>query len=224
MSGQLNGGEGTGFGLPDECLRYFDRLGRRLREGESIEFPSISGADPAQLTRDSRRRLIRASKVEGFAEEVLVRGSIPEMDQAKMTFQLEPIMPLGSGRIKVALEDLHYDVLLGVFNGYKVNERVLVKGIGKYDRRERLTKLEFIEEISTPHPLDVPIRLHELKSLSQGWLDGGGEAPDPDVLDQISQWFVDRYPDHLHLPYTYATPEAAYSSSGRSGHIEAALR
>ena len=33
-------GEVVAYDLPEECLRYFDRFGRRLHEGESIEFKS----------------------------------------------------------------------------------------------------------------------------------------------------------------------------------------
>lgn len=66
---------------------------------------------------------------------------------------------------------------------------------------------ESIEEITALDPLDVPSRLNEFKDMEDGWLEGGGVAPDPFVLDRVAHRFTSYYPRGLPLPYAYPTPE-----------------
>ena len=197
-------GEAGMYGLPDEYLRYFDRFGRRLHEGESIEFNSRSGVNAARLTRASRRKLIRASQISEITEEVSIRGSIPKMDQDRMTFELQS---LEGRKIPAVITEQHRDIVLEVFNGYEADEKVLIRGIGTYDRQERLIKLESIEEITALDPLDVPARLDEFRALKDGWLEGEGRAFSSEGLDWLATQFERRYPTDLPLPYLYPTPE-----------------
>ena len=202
------------YGLPDEYLRYFDRFGRRLHEGESIEFNSRSGVDAARLTKASRRKLIRASRISEITEEVFIRGSIPEMDQDRMTFELQS---LEGRKIPAVIEEQHRDIVLEVFTGYEADEKVLIRGIGKYDRQEHLIKLESIEEITALDPLDVPSRLHELKDMQDGWLEGEGRALSSEGLNWLATQFEQYYPADLPLPYLYPTPEGGVRAEWSEG-------
>ena len=191
--------------LPEKCLIYFDRIGRSLREGEAIEFPTPSQTTPARLTKETRRRLIlRSSRIQELTEEVGLRGSIPAVDQDRMTFQLQ----LANGhRIAGPVPVQHLDAIIEAFNGYRDASRVLIRGIGKYDRQECLVGLESIEQISVLDQLDVPACLEELRELKNGWLDGEGLAPDHNALDWLAKSFDKHYPDDLPLPHVYPTPE-----------------
>ena len=207
-------GEADTYDLPEEYLRYFDRFGRRLHEGESIEFNSSSGVDGVRLTRASRRKLIRASQISEVTEEVFIRGSIPEMDQDKMTFELQS---LEGRRIPAAIEEQHRDIVLEVFNGFEANDKVLIRGIGKYDRQERLVKLESIEDITALDPLDVPSRLYEFRALKDGWLEGEGRTLSSEGLDWLTTQFEQRYPTDLPLPCLYPTPEGSVRAEWSEG-------
>ena len=48
-------------------------------------------------------------------------------------------------------------------------------------------------------------RIQELKQMKDGWLDGGGKAPDKDGLDWFCDFFKEYYPDELPLPDIYPT-------------------
>lgn len=54
---------------------------------------------------------------------------------------------------------------------------------------------------------DVPARLEELRTLQDGWLEGGGVAPAPDGLDWLSQAFSENFPEDLRLPSLYPQPD-----------------
>ena len=139
-----------------------------------------------------------------FIQEVTLRGSIPEADQDRMTFELHLIH---GPKVEGQIMEQHREIIIEAFKGYRDGVRVLVEGIGRYDRRSQLCGLESVEQISILDPLDVPARLDEFREMKDGWLDGDGKAPEHKGLDWLSRSFERHYPDDLPLPYTYPTPE-----------------
>lgn len=191
--------------LPEKTLGYFDRIGRSLREGEAIEFTSSGGVTPAKLTKETRRKLLLASSaVRELTEETSVRGAIPEADQDDMTFEVQLI---DGRKVRAPMAAQHVDAILEAFNGYKSRTRVLLQGIGRFSRNDRLLGFESIEHVSILDPLDIPARLDELRLLQPGWLEGQGQPPSQEGLDWLSLTFSQQYPDDLLLPFLYPTAE-----------------
>ena len=213
-------GEPTESILPQQYFSFFDRIGRRLREDESIEFSTANNERPARLTQNSRRRLVLASRIDEISQHVTLRGYIPEMDQDRMTFELQL---LEGQKVGGVLHDYHREAILEVFNKYQDHGRTLIQGIGKYNRLERLIRLEAIEEVTILDPLDVPSRLWELRGLQDGWLDGEGVAPNPDLLDWLASRFDRFYPDELPLPYIYPTVEGGVQAEWSFSSHEVSL-
>lgn len=187
--------------LPENALSYFDRIGRSLREGEAMEFTAPSSTAPARLTRETRRKLVFASATaRSLTEETALRGLIPEADQDDMTFEIQ----LADGRkIRAPLGTQYLEAVLEAFNGYKSGVRVLVDGIGRFNRSERLQGLDSVEHVTLLDPLDVSARLDELRLLKDGWLEGKGTAPSRSGLDWLAQAFSEHFPDDLRLPFLY---------------------
>jgi hypothetical protein len=191
--------------LPEKSLAYFDRLGRSLRDGEAIEFSTPTRQAPARLTRETRRKLVLASsRVSELTEETSQRGSIPEVDQDDMTFKLQLI---DGRKVNAPMTAQHLETILEAFNAYRVGSRVLMQGIGRFNRNEKLVGFESVEHISLLDALDVPARLDELRLLRDGWFEGGGSAPNSAGLDWLSEKFTRAYPEDLPLPFVYPTPE-----------------
>lgn len=191
--------------LPDSALGYFDRFGRSLRADEAMEFTTPARPVPAKLTRESRRRLVLASdQVKEYTEECLVRGLIPEADQGRMTFEIQTIEGY---KATAPILPQHVDAVLEGFNGFKDGVRVSLQGIGKYSRQGKLQSLESVEYITILDELDVPARLDELRTLQDGWFEGGGIAPKKAGLDWFSKMFERNFPNDLPLPHVYPTPE-----------------
>lgn len=213
--------ESTTAKLPRKYLCYFDRIGGRLRDGESIDFNTPCNTKSARLTKDSRRKLLRTSRITEITEEVIVRGSIPEADQDRMTFELQ--LPEGR-KLRGVIHDRHRDVILQGFNSYTDAGKVLIRGIGKYDQQERLTSLEYMEDVNLLDPLDVDYRLAELQGLKDGWLDGEGVAPKPASLIWLAETFGRLYPEELQLPHIYPTVEGGVQAEWTLSCHEASLR
>lgn len=207
--------------LPEGALGYFDRLGRSLRDGEAIEFATEAHPSPARLNKESRRRLLLASsKIQELTEETSLRGTVPEADQDGMSFHVQ----LMDGRkVKAPITEQHFKPILDAFNGYKAGAKILLQGIGRFNRNEKLLAFDSIEHVNLLDPLDVPARLDELRSLKAGWLDGEGVAPSGEGLDWLSEAFELNYPDELPLPYLYPTLEGGIQAEWSMGEIEASL-
>jgi hypothetical protein len=189
--------------LPPQFLSYFDRFGRGLREDESMELTSGNSAKVV-LTPDIRKRLIKSSKVEVYTEEVALRGRISEADQAKNSFHLE----LRDGtKLHAPLTEPHLDTVLEAFKHYRSGANVLLQGVIKKDRQNRLHSFESVEHISPLDPLDVTLRLDEIADLKDGWLDGKGIAPVPEKLRWLAGAFDSYFKTALPLPYLYPTAE-----------------
>jgi hypothetical protein len=191
--------------LPEKSLSYFDRIGRRLREGEAMEFALPNSQQVARLTRETRRKLLFASaNVQELTEEIIIRGTIPEVDQADSMFEVQLI---DGRKIKAPLTAQHLDTVLEAFTGYKSTMKVVIQGIGRFSRKEKLLGVDSVEHISILDPLDLSARLEELAELKAGWLEGMGVAPSRQSLTWLSKRYESSLADNLPLPYAYPTPE-----------------
>ncbi|MEQ9588013.1 MAG: hypothetical protein RJS97_08675 [Parvibaculaceae bacterium] len=212
--------------LPQKLLGYFDRFGRNLAEGEAIELPSATTNLTARLTRDVRRKLVVASSATHYTEEASVYGLVHEFDQRAKTFQLT--LPEGNILQRIPVESQHYDAILEANNGYRNQQRVRLTGVGRYDLNGRLLELISVEHVVPVDPLDVGIRIEELKQLQPGWLDGKGEALDADGLQWLVEAFATQFADDATLPYLFPTPEgnvlAEWSLGPNSVSLEIDLR
>jgi len=192
--------------MPTNLLAYFDRFGRSLIDDEVIEFSVPNNNEvKARLNKTTRKKLLLASKVSEVTDEVTLRGLIPEADQEKMKFE---IRLLDGSKIIAPIAVEYMKTVLDAFQGYKQNLKVLLRGIGKFNRYEKLINIESIEHISILDPLDVPARIDELRFLKEGWLDGkNGVAFDKQDLDWFSEIFEKYFSSDLPLPYIYPVPE-----------------
>lgn len=206
--------------LPEKVLCFFDRFGRSLKDGEAIEFSTSTKSSPVKLTKITRRKLIASSNAKEYTEETTARGSIPEADQDKMTFEL---LMMDGKKIKAPLSAQHGEIILTAFNEYKKGSRVMIEGIGKFAQNNRLFAFESIEHITLLDPLDVPARLDEFRNLNDGWLEGKGTVPKPEKLDWFAETFEQNYPDDLPLPYIYPTAEGNIMAEWSIGQNEISL-
>ncbi len=191
--------------LPEKLLGYFDRFGRNLSEGEAIELTSDTTQKIARLTKDTRRKLVLASSAKHYTEETSVYGLVHEFDQRAKTFELT--LPSGDILKGIPADSQHYDSILEAHNGFRNQQRVRVKGVGRFDVNDRILEIVGLEHVVLLDPLDVVVRIDELKLLKRGWLDGKGEALEAQKLERVVEMFQNYYADDAKLPYLFPTPE-----------------
>jgi hypothetical protein len=211
---------GSAPNLPPDLLEYFDRFGRGLRPGESVEFQQCGRN--AVLTPDVRQELIRYSQRREWTEDAALRVRIPEADKGRGTFEMETS---AGDKLKGKLGSLYQQVVLDAFSNYGTgqDEYVLVQGVLKRDRDDRLKEFEKIEHVTALDPLDTMLRLGELGELADGWLNGKGKAPTKENLSWFQAAFESNFGPDLPLPYLYPTPEAGIQAEWSMGIWEASL-
>ena len=187
--------------LPPNLLAYFDRLGRSLRNDEEIEFSNSNNQKTAHLNKTTRRKLVLSSQVQKITEEIDLAGSIPEADQARMKFEFQV---LGGPKVIAPIESQHLDTIIEAFRKYKDGYKIRVRGVGIYDRSNKLQEIESIDHLNILDPLDVSTRIYEISMLKDGWHNEEGKAFSESNLSYITTGF-DRYPDDLPLPYIFPT-------------------
>lgn len=207
--------------LTDSHLAYFDRIGRSLRDGESIELDYKDSERPARLNRATRRKLtLSAASIQQLTEEVSLRGAICEADQRKGRFELELV---DKTIIRAPIQSEHIATIFEAFKGYQNGLRVGIDGVGVFARNGGLKSIESIEQISILDVMDVGARLDELKLLRNGWLEGKGRAPKAEHLDWLVESFERFYPDELPIPYLYPTEEGGVQAEWTIARSEASL-
>lgn len=190
--------------LPGSLLGFFDRFGRSLLDGESIEFRPDAIERKAKFDRIVRKRLILGSQVQVLTDDVTLRGIVPEVDQEKMTFT---IAIANGNRISAPISVQHMPLIMDAFERYKDGARISLQGVGRFNRSGKLELIESIEHIVSIETNDVFYRIDELRTLQNGWLDGLGLAPKKDFLDWLSNQFEKNYQKDLPWPYLFPTPE-----------------
>jgi len=183
-------------------LTYFDRFGRGLHDGESITFHR-DGRAPVHLTPQTRRRLVLAAPgVEFFTNDAVRRGKVVNTNDTRRTFTIR----LANGQEVVApLATEHRDAIIDAQKDAPGGVRVAVRGIGQFNRADKLVRFQDVEDVAPLESLDVPARLDELRLLKRGWLNGEGKPLGSAALDKLTDLFTMHYPGELPLPYTFPT-------------------
>ncbi|MFZ4798834.1 MAG: hypothetical protein ACOYMA_15140 [Bacteroidia bacterium] len=189
--------------IPENLLGFFNKIGKRLKEDEAINFSPNSSKD-LKLDRASRKKLVLASSsIKQVTEETTIIASIPEADKSKQTFTL---LLNDKQRISADIPVALYDTILKAFTDYEKNCKVSIKGIGRFNQFDKLEGFDSIELISIIDPLDVKYRLDEISLLADGWLNGEGIAPNKDELNWLSDMFDGNFDKDLPLPSIFPTP------------------
>jgi hypothetical protein len=200
---------------------YFDRLGRSLSDDEYIELRPENLQRPARLNKTTRKKLLLSlPQVQEYSEEIEIKGLIPEIDQEKKTF----LFALSNGtRIAAPFDSIYREEILKAFNAYEAGQKVLIKGIGRFNRTEKLQRLESVEDISLIDALDIAERLEELSRLEDGWMDGKGKAPEKKDLEWLDETFDLNYDTALPLPRLFPTAEGGIQAEWSIGSWEITL-
>jgi hypothetical protein len=204
--------------LPANYLSYFDRFGRGLRPGESIEFPQ--GDRIVTLNSEIRKKLIRSAQVEIWTEERALRARVYEMNVRGDSFEFE----LSDGtRAEAPLNDNCKDAVVDAMRGYRNGAYVLIQGVVQWDRKDHLKGFESIEHVTPLDPLDVTLRLEQIAALNDGWFDGKGIAPNKEMLSWLSIQFDAYFDGDRPLPYLYPTAEGGVQAEWTLNNNEVSL-
>lgn len=199
---KANKGEATD--LHPKFLNYFNRIGRNLKEGESIDFLN----DPSSVrdvifNRNTRKKILLSidEKLE-YKENIHKYALVPLVNKKAKTFQVE----IEDCIVECDLHKDFQEKVLEAFNGYDNKRFISLKGMGIYNKNMKLIHIDRIDSIDILDPFDVSVRLKELSKLEDNWYDGEqGKKLDSLALNQFEKLFESLYKDNLPLPAIFPT-------------------
>jgi len=187
--------------FPRELLGHFNQIGRSLHPDERMELPRAGNAPAAALTPDRRKRLVLAADTV-YEREIELNGTIAEADWEKSTFRLR--LSDGSSMI-VAMSKMFHESARKY--GGRERHQTVVKGIGEFDSWEKLQRVKSVDSIEVQPDFYLASRLEAMSSLTDGWYDGQGVAPNKDRLTALAGALLGAYPERLPLPIIAPTLE-----------------
>jgi hypothetical protein len=219
---------GTEQDIPTRVINAFKGIGRELTEEDSIEIGTRFSNNTIRLTKDSS--LLMGETFVGSSAQIAslgstdmaVSGRVSSADQLDRAFR----MLLPDGRLASApLEHENRGIVLQAFDMYERGVQLHVEGIGTVRRTVPQLVFDTISHIHLVEPrTDTASQITRLRSLDDGWLEGGGKAPSSEGLDWLSQAFDRHYSTDLPTPYIYPTEEGCVQSEWTFGTIDINVR
>jgi hypothetical protein len=187
--------------FPKEFYSYFNRIGRSLEAGESIEWLPFSPTNKTVLTPEKRKRLVLAQR--GTYEMDVDRvGFIDSIDAKRNTGTLDS---LENEIVTFTYDDRFFSDLKDALGNRRL--AVSLNGVGIFDLNDRLTGITEISHLEVlPHP-EMVDRIVTLFELQDGWLEGGGIAPLDENLDWLIGEIIRDFPLDLEYPSVVPTEE-----------------
>jgi hypothetical protein len=209
--------------LPPSILAHFSHIGNGLRTNETMEFqnPLETELSFVRLHQEARQRLLHASRSgREYTEDTSLWGRVPEADQKSQTFRLEL---MDGTPIRAPLLFPYRQEILDVFHHFVDDRRLRVFGLTRFGINGKPLELLTLEDAEALDPLDVRVRLDELRALQPGWCDGEGVTPPAAGLDEFASAFESEFAPQLPLPRIYPTLEGGLSLEWASAESEVSI-
>jgi hypothetical protein len=189
--------------LPDDLFQKFNRLGRKLRPDEYIEFRRDRDTPGPRYDRTTRMRILREVGRD-YEDDVDVVGQVTEARRAgDKSFRLDladapnVIIECGEDRFSVGTWALHS------------GQTVRVLGTGIYSASGQLLRVTTVDDVVVQGPVGASSKIGEqiesLRALEDGWLDGEGFAIDGPGLDWVAA-VLNRMVASKLLPFPFIYP------------------
>ena len=79
------------------------------------------------------------------------------------------------------------------------------------------------KEVPPRNGIDIRSQLDSMRTMKDGWLEGGGAAPSPGGLDWLAEVFARHYPEGSPRPYLYPTEEGGVQAEWSPSHGRVSL-
>jgi len=190
--------------LADKYLNYFNKIGRNLKEDETIFLNPESLNGSAKLNKRVRNKImLTVSEDSTYKDEFKLTALITSIDKVDKTFTLL----IDNQKLAAKLDPNNFKIVINTFTEFYSNVYVSVSGEGIYNQSDKIIKIDSISNIEILDPLDVSVRLNELAKLKNGWYESIGKAPSIDALVMFEGLYDKYYPENLPLPAIFPTIE-----------------
>lgn len=195
---------GKSIEIETKFLNYFNRIGKNLEEGETIDFLNEpSSSRNIKFNKNTRRKILlsRNENLE-YSEKIKENILIPSIDKKNQIFKIE----INGNIIECPFTKDFQDTILTAFQEYENKTLVSIKATGVFNENNKLIHIEDIESMDILDPFDISVRLSELSNLEDKWYDGiDGKALNNEKLELFKNYFENYYNNDLTLPAIFPT-------------------
>lgn len=187
--------------FPKSFYSYFNRVGRSLELGDSIEWTPDAAVNRTVLTPEKRKRLVLAHR-ETYQAEVTIIGRVEELDTETKRGTLRGF---ANEAVIFDFEDPFFADLKDALGNEALHVRIV--GVGVFDVNDQLTSIVEIEQLDPmPHFLLIS-SIEEFANLPAGWLEGVGVAPDAEAVNWLTNEIAKTFPEGLEYPAVAPTED-----------------
>lgn len=212
---RANNGQSTG--LEAKYLNYFNKIGRNLKDGESIDFLNKpQSARNVNFNRQTRKRILlsRGEKLE-YEEKINDIILISSVDKKEHKFKIE----LDDYIIECEIDKNFKEIIYTAHQGYDNKCYVSLKATGVFNEKDVLIHIDHIESMDILDPFDVSARLKELSKLEDNWYNGeDGKALDKSKTKEFELLFENFYNIDLPLPAVFPTLSGGLVMEWKNGN------
>lgn len=187
---------------------YYNKIGRDLREDESIIFESNGQGYAYDIS--VRSRLVKV--LNQYEKDVELYGKVVDLYGEKREFAFEYCDSQGLCS-KVTIPYKHVaseNDLISLFKG-RAESSALLCGTGLF-KDGTLKGFKDIKTFEILEPRDVKARIEEIVRLRPGWSGGDGDKEyDCNLLRRFASMYEAHISSSYGLPYIFPTPEAGLS-------------
>lgn len=188
--------------LSERFLVFFNKIGRNLKEDETIFLNPESINGGAKLNKRIRNKIMLVvSEDATYTDEFAFTALITSIDRIDKTFTLL----IDNQKISAKLDPNNFKTVVNTFTEFYSNVYVSVSGEGVYNKSDKIIKIESISSMEILDPLDVSVRLDELSKLKDGWFNSVGKALNTNGLIKFEGLYDKYYPESLPLPAIFPT-------------------
>lgn len=195
---------GKSIEIETKFLNYFNKIGKNLEEGETIDFLNEpSSSRNIKFNKNTRRKILlsRNENLE-YSEKIKENILIPSIDKKNQIFKIE----INGNIIECPFTKDFQDTILTAFQEYENKTLVSIKATGVFNENNKLIHIEDIESMDILDPFDISVRLSELSNLEDKWYDGiDGKALNNEKLELFKNYFENYYNNDLTLPAIFPT-------------------
>lgn len=195
---------GKSIEIETKFLNYFNRIGKNLEEGETIDFLNEPSSDRNIKFNKNTRRKILLSRNENleYSEKIKENILVPSIDKKNQVFKIE----IKGNIIECPFTKDFQDTILTAFQEYENKTLVSIKATGVFNENNKLIHIEDIESMDILDPFDISVRLSELSNLKDRWYDGiEGKGLNNERLELFKNYFENYFNNDLTLPAIFPT-------------------
>lgn len=195
---------GKSIEIETKFLNYFNRIGKNLEEGETIDFLNEpTSSRNIKFNKNTRRKILlsRNENLE-YSEKIKENILIPSIDKKNQIFKIE----INGNIIECPFIKDFQETILTAFQEYENKTLVSIKATGVFNENNKLIHIEDIESMDILDPFDISVRLSELSKLEDKWYDGiDGKALNTERLELFKNYFENYFNNALTLPAIFPT-------------------